>query len=201
MSKAASCHTPTTTKPSIEATRTIETTTTRDITSLALTCGHGQFSNGLDSSSGTKPSASARRATACTEAVTAAPTRASALEPPTSVAMASRSRPVPRVRPQGPDRQGVAERHVQVLGLRAGHLAVELGVAEQRGGWSGPPHRRRPPPRGVAAPGPQVRRGGETVGLPALTIRSSPRVLSSGHLAARCGSSCMTCSKNAATSS
>jgi hypothetical protein len=31
------------------------------------------------------------------------------------------------------DRQRVAERHPQVLGLAAGHLAVELGVAEQRG--------------------------------------------------------------------
>ena len=31
------------------------------------------------------------------------------------------------------DRQGVAERHPQVLGLTAGHLAVELRVAEQRG--------------------------------------------------------------------
>ena len=31
------------------------------------------------------------------------------------------------------DRQGVAERHPQVLGLAAGHLAVELRVAEQRG--------------------------------------------------------------------
>ena len=31
------------------------------------------------------------------------------------------------------DRQGVAERHPQVLRLAAGHLAVELRVAEQRG--------------------------------------------------------------------
>jgi hypothetical protein len=31
------------------------------------------------------------------------------------------------------DRQRVAKRDAQVLGLRAGHLAVELGVAEERG--------------------------------------------------------------------